>query len=384
MADAQHDLPLAAEFPAATREQWRKLVDGVLKGAPFEKRLVARTYDGLAIEPLYARAPMAVPVAGRAPGAPWQVMQRVDHPDPAAANAEALHELENGATGLALVFAGAVGAYGYGLDASEATIARVLDGVHLDAGIALDLDLSPQTKDAARADRRAGQAARHRPGRDSISASASIRSARAAIGGGSPLSWDALAPIFDAVDCRSRGAGLPRAVRAADGRVVHNAGGSEAQELAFVLAVAVAYLRAFEAGGIALDAARGMISFRLAADADQFLTIAKFRALRKLWARVEESLRPCAEAGLRRRRDRVADDDAARPVREHAARRRSRRSRPASAAPMRSRCCRSPRRSACPTASRGGSRATPSLSCSRKRTSPRSPTRRPAPAGSRT
>ena len=32
-----------------------------------------------------------------------------------------------------------------------------------------------------------------------------------------------------------------------------------------------------------------MIYFRLSADADQFLTIAKFRAVRKLWARVEEA-----------------------------------------------------------------------------------------------
>ena len=75
----------------------------------------------------------------------------------------------------------------------------------------------------------------------------------------------------------------------ADGRVIHNAGGSEAQELAFALGSAVTYLRALEAAGIALDAARRMIYFRLAADADQFLTIAKFRALRKLWARVEQA-----------------------------------------------------------------------------------------------
>ncbi len=75
----------------------------------------------------------------------------------------------------------------------------------------------------------------------------------------------------------------------ADGRVVHNAGGSEAQELAFALAVAVAYLRALEAGGIALDDARRMIAFRLTADADQFLTVAKFRAIRLLWQRVEEA-----------------------------------------------------------------------------------------------
>ncbi len=39
-------LPLAADFPAATREDWRKLVDAVLKGAPFA-RLESKTYDGL-------------------------------------------------------------------------------------------------------------------------------------------------------------------------------------------------------------------------------------------------------------------------------------------------------------------------------------------------
>src|SRR5204863_378025 len=94
------DLKLAAEFPPATREQWLGLVHAILKGAPFERALLARTYDGLAIEPLHARAADARAVIGRAPGAAWQVMQRVDHPDPAFANAEALHDLENGATGL--------------------------------------------------------------------------------------------------------------------------------------------------------------------------------------------------------------------------------------------------------------------------------------------
>jgi methylmalonyl-CoA mutase len=282
------DLPLAAEFPAATGEQWRKLVDGVLKGAPFDKRLVAKTYDGLAIQPLYERRAQAQPVAGRAPGTAWTVMQRVDHPDPAAANAEALQDLENGASGLSLVFAGAIGAYGYGLAADAATIARALDGVYFDAGIAIDLDLSPQTKDAgallAALVKRRGiaPAAIHiRFGFDPIGA--------AAVGGGSPLPWSGIAPIFNAAIADLKAQGFRGPFAPADGRVVHNAGGSEAQELAYVLAVAVEYLRALEADGTALDDARGMIYFRLVADADQFLTVAKFRALRKLWARVEEA-----------------------------------------------------------------------------------------------
>ena len=43
------------------------------------------------------------------------------------------------------------------------------------------------------------------------------------------------------------------------------------------------------AGGIPLDEARRLVFFRLAADQNQFLTTAKFRALRKLWSRVEEA-----------------------------------------------------------------------------------------------
>src|SRR5207245_10731145 len=142
------ELPLAAEVPQATYEDWRKLVDGVLKGAPFDK-LVSKTSDGLKIDPIYRRAQGATPVAGRAAAAPWQIMQRIDHPDAKAANAQALHDLENGATGLTLVFAGANGAHGFGLDPSAEAIAQVLDGIYLDAGIGIELQIGPQSRMAA-------------------------------------------------------------------------------------------------------------------------------------------------------------------------------------------------------------------------------------------
>src|SRR6266571_1321846 len=99
MTSVTDHLRLAADFAPATYDDWRKLVDGVLKGAPFEK-LIGKTYDGLRIEPLYPRAKGAALVAGRAAAAPWLIMQRVDHPDAAAANTQALQDLENGATGL--------------------------------------------------------------------------------------------------------------------------------------------------------------------------------------------------------------------------------------------------------------------------------------------
>src|SRR6187549_258943 len=148
MTSVTDDLRLAADFAPATYDDWRKLVDGVLKGAPFEK-LVGKTYDGLRIEPIYPRARGAAPVAGRPAAAPWQIMQRIDHPDAAMANAQALHDLENGANGLTLVFAGANGAHGFGLDPSAEAIAKVLDGVFIDAGISIELQIGPQSRMAA-------------------------------------------------------------------------------------------------------------------------------------------------------------------------------------------------------------------------------------------
>src|SRR6476620_3887443 len=132
MTTTSDDLRLAADFAPATYDDWRKLVDGVLKGAPFEK-LVGKTYDGLKIDPIYPRARGAAPIAGRPAAAPWQIIQRIDHPDAAQANAQALHDLENGASGLALVFAGANGAYGFGLEPSADAVAKVLKDIHLDA-----------------------------------------------------------------------------------------------------------------------------------------------------------------------------------------------------------------------------------------------------------
>ena len=282
------DLPLAAEFPPTSHAEWRKLVEAALKGASFEKRLTSQTYDGLRIEPLYPRAAGAKPVAGRTPGAAWTLMQRVDHPDPAAANAQALQDLENGANGLTLVMAGSVTANGYGLDASATTLPRVLDGVELDAGIVIDFNLSPPTRNAVQHFAALVKSRKISPATVDLRASINPIGGLAA-SGKSPLAWSKLSQGFAGLVRELADQGFRGPFAVADGRIVHNAGGSEAQELSFAIASAVEYLRALHTGGVPLEAARGMIYFRLSADADEFLSIAKFRALRKLWARVEDA-----------------------------------------------------------------------------------------------
>lgn len=279
---------LAADFPPATYDDWRKLVDGVLKGAPFEK-LVGKTYDGLKIEPIYRRASAAAPVAGRAAAAPWRIMQRIDHPDPVQANAQALHDLENGATGLELEFAGGPGARGFGIaDATQETLAKICKGILFDAGITIALNPVLGRGNAGENLAAVIEAAKIDPAGVDLHFNYQPLST-IATRGAAPVSWTELAPPFAKMIDRLKRRGFKGPFALADGRPIHDAGGSEAQELAFALAVAVAYLRALEAGGMDLESARSALSFRLSADADQFLTIAKFRALRLLWARIEQA-----------------------------------------------------------------------------------------------
>jgi methylmalonyl-CoA mutase len=274
---------LAGDFPSATEADWRKLVDAVLKGGSFE-RLKSRTYDGVTIEPLYSSAREASVIAGRPGGTAWVVMQRVDHPDPAAANILAREDLNGGATGLVLVFAGSVSANGFGLEANSAGLARVLEGID-PRGTVVDLNLSPPTRGMAR------EVATLIKNRGIAPSAIDLRFSINPIGGfaaagRSAQGWQELAPAFAATIGALAGDGFHGPFAVADGRVIHNAGGSEAQELAFALASAVTYLRALEQSGMALQAGYNAIYFRLSADADQFLTTAKFRAMRKLWARV--------------------------------------------------------------------------------------------------
>ncbi len=139
-------------------------------------------------------------------------MQRVDHPDPAAANAQALDDLENGATGLVLVFAGSVSANGFGLEPSAATLARVLDGVDFEAGVAVDLNLSPASRHIVR------DFAALLKNRGIAPAAVDLRFSINPIGGfaaagRSPRSWKELAPSFAAMVGELAGRWISRAVR---------------------------------------------------------------------------------------------------------------------------------------------------------------------------
>jgi methylmalonyl-CoA mutase len=281
------DAALTAEFEPAGREAWLTLVGKVLKGADFDKRLVSSTRDGIPIQPIYKRADTvadtaAVGRSGWYPGG-WDVRQRHPEPNPQAANRAILEDLEAGATSVLLqVLAPGQG----GLSYSAEALAVALRGVVL-RGTAIALDARENTLDAA------GSLIEVWRGAD-----IGENERRGA------FNYDPLGVLAETGSLyypAARSCGIAAKLAAdtrsmshvtallADGRPYHEAGGSEAQELAAMLATLVAYLRACEAAGLRPRMALGKIALALAADADLFLTIAKFRSARRLVARVAET-----------------------------------------------------------------------------------------------
>lgn len=281
----QTDIHFADVFPSASQESWQKSVEAVLKDKPFQS-LISASADNIAIQPLYAAAHGQR--ALRRKSGDWAVLARIDHPDIDAANAQILADLEGGATGIHLVFENSVAAHGVGISWPTSAICRtLLAKVQFQTGVRISLDLSAGSRGAAL------ELAQHiaeegvAPILVNVDFGLDPISLIARNGGGE--NWSEAATGFAALAARLASFNFGSTVVSADGSVVQAAGGTEAQELAFVLSCGVGYLRALEASGIGLAQAHDMMGFRLAADADVFLGIAKFRALRLLWARIESA-----------------------------------------------------------------------------------------------
>lgn len=284
---SERDTPRATEFESPGHDAWMGLVQAALKGGNFEKRLVSRTADGLAIQPLYTRQDEPAgtsPVGRRAwfPGG-WDVRQRHIETNPKALNAAVLDDLMGGGTSILLqVQAPGQTGISYGAEA----LSQTLKGVHLDV-CCIALDARENTLDAAGSlleiwrDQNIGDGER----RGAFNYDPLGVLAKTGTLYYPPDRACAIAAKL-AADTQS----MPHVTSLlADGRPYHEAGGSEAQELAAILATLVAYLRACETAGLAPSAALGQIAIGLAADADLFLTMAKLRAARRVVARVAQA-----------------------------------------------------------------------------------------------
>ena len=271
-----------ATFPPASEVDWRTLVERVLGGRPFES-LVSTTFEGLKIAPLYPRAKSEGARALRQKPGAWTMSQRMDHPEPETAYQMARADLIGGADALTLTVSQAQPARGFGVRLnSERDLDAALAGIEIDL-ISLRLDAGPRVLDIAQA---FASMARNRR---LTSASLDLDFGHDPVG--HLARTGVLPPGRGVAEMHKflRDAGFAGHLFLADGRPYHEAGAGEAQELGCVIATGVEHLRLLEANGLSFEDARSEIAFLLTADADEFLSLAKFRALRLLWARVESA-----------------------------------------------------------------------------------------------
>ena len=283
---------MAGEFPRAAYEQWQQQVEKILRKSgllsadepaptPVEDVLATTTYDGITVHPLYtagedtAGYPGAEPfVRGSRPqgtSGGWDVRQFHGHSDALAANREILADLNGGVTSLWL----RLGETGLPIKA----LGDALHDVHLDM-IGVVLDAGAEFGEAAQAllDLAADLGIRGGSLTGILGADPLSVQARA----GEPVDREAAAELGRR--CAEQYPGL-RAITV-DGLPYHDAGGSDAEELGCSLAAGVTYLRWLTEAGLDVGTAAGLLEFRYAATADQFATIAKLRAARRLWAQV--------------------------------------------------------------------------------------------------
>lgn len=221
--------------------------------------LTRTTLDGIDVAPIGQQSDLDGLATGGRPqrAGAWDVRASLVGDDAAAVNEAALVDLDNGATSLHLDLAP-------GTD-----LAAALRGVLLDlAPVTLERPTAEQSEALARL-------------LDDVAADPHPATNLSA----DPTAADAAA-VVETVR-RAQALGVLGAV--VDGTALHDRGASDAQELGWTMAVGVHHLRLLTEAGLSVDEAAGLLEFRFAATDEQFPTIAKLRAARRLWARVLEA-----------------------------------------------------------------------------------------------
>ena len=314
------DVPLD-EFTPPTDEEWKAACEALLKGAPFEKKMFTKTYEGITFDPMYTRKHTedilpkgvmpgmgdylrGVDAAGYI-GKPWGIAQACDETLPAENNELLRHENDKGATIYHIVLDTASRA---GVDARQAekvgdtgTSVTTVEDMHV---LLTGLDLAkfplyvytganavPLLALVAAARRAAGE---------------NMKNVRGIVGadpigtlvtdGKLPASLDS---YYDSLAAAARWATVnaPHLRTVFVRSDVYSSGGAnDVQEVAAVLAAATAYLRALCERGLTIDAAASQIAFAFSMGANFFLQIAKLRAVRPLWAQIVKAFGGNAEA----------------------------------------------------------------------------------------
>nr|VFJ94021.1 MAG: methylmalonyl-CoA mutase [Candidatus Kentron sp. LFY] len=301
------------EFPTPSYEEWRQTAEKALKGASFEKRLITKTYEDIDLQPMYQQNALAgVSHADSPPGfapyargtsilgyqeKPWEVTQELRYATPKAFNEALQADLERGQTAINLVLDQAalmgedadddvgddIGKGGVSIDHVK-DLEQALEGVDITkthfliqagaegipvAALLVAL-MQKQGKDIQALDGCIGMDPLGTLARDGHLPR--------------PLNgvYDGMARLTHwAID------NAPRLLTiSVQGHPYHDGGASATQELGFVLATAVEYLRQVHLRGPSIDEVAPRILFSFSLGSNFFMEIAKLRAARITWARI--------------------------------------------------------------------------------------------------
>ena len=304
------DVPLD-EFTPPTYEEWKEACIALLKGAPFEKKMYTKTYEGITFDPMYFRKDTedilpkdSFPGMGDFMrgsqengyvGKPWGIAQSCDETLPKDNNELLRHEQEKGSTIYNIRLDSATLA---GKDVREAqtpgdegvSVTTVDDACALLDGLKLDefplyiyagATAVPMISLVAAALKKAGK---------------DIKNVKGFIGA-NPIgelvehgkNAVALDKLYDEMAAAAKWAkdnapGLKTVFVKSD--VFSGGGANDVQEAAYTLSIAVSYLRAMLDRGLDIETAAKNIVFGFSMGANFFLQIAKLRALRPVWAQI--------------------------------------------------------------------------------------------------
>ncbi len=286
------DLKQFGDIPPVSRDDWEAAVAKAL-GTQSLDRLRAVTADGVPVPPLSQPRPDRAPLEGRGAGSPWSIVQRVLLHHAGEANTQILDELAGGADAIDLVLpsrdAAEVGRRGHE-DLTDKLI-RALSGVYLDM-VTVHLTASIDTINAGKilAKVVAGLPDASKGGCLRIAFDPAIHAVRTSASDDMRAAeieeLSEIIPILSGCNYRS-------SFLSSNGQFWHARGATESQQIAIAIATGLACLRMTMDGPLGkLEPERiiDAIEFRLVADQNQFVTIGKLRAFRRLWALVLDEL----------------------------------------------------------------------------------------------
>lgn len=318
-------LDITQIFPQVGEAEWRALVERDLRGAPFEKKLVTHTYEGVQIQPLYTAAHTVEHLSPHA-GVPdfsrgthllgltqcgWDLRQERSEPTPEKVNEALLDDLQHGVNSVLLRFDLAAR---NGMDGDDPRSARLIgedgaaiyssadlmdafDQVHLSMiGIALEggaafMPASALIVNLLRENKADLKSARLAFNADPLAVLARDGRLPQAL----DVAWSQMA---DLAKWTSQNCPNSTSVRVGSAPY-HHAGASAAQDLAFSLATGIEYLRVLTEAGMSVTAAAKQFQFSFGIGCNFFLAASKLRAARQLWYRIvaasadEDSAKSC-------------------------------------------------------------------------------------------